>query len=59
MLVAVGKHDTNLNVLKRCMDTYDNSAVPNRAKMEIQTKMQQTAPAKGLRFVHIEYKVTI
>mmetsp|Transcript_11890 Transcript_11890/g.21980 ORF Transcript_11890/g.21980 Transcript_11890/m.21980 type:complete len:350 (+) Transcript_11890:218-1267(+) len=60
VLVAVGRNDADLDALKRCVDVYDNDDDDtNRTKIQIPSKLLETAPAKGLCLEHIEYTIKI
>lgn len=58
VLVAIGKHDADLDTLKNCIDAYDNDR-KSLARLNIPKGLLQTAPAKGLCLDHIEYDTTI
>ena len=59
VLVAVGRNDADLDALKRCVDVYDNDDDTDRTKIQIPSKLLETAPAKGLCLEHIEYTIKI
>lgn len=61
ILVALGKHDAGIDMLKTCLDEYDNanSNDPDRREIKVPDNLLQTAPAKGLCLEHIEYDIAI
>ena len=57
ILAAIGKRDASIDVLRACLEDYDNDS--KTTKMKIPNKLLETAPAKGLCLDHIEYDIPI